>query len=180
MGLRSEGHRKHSEKRLASKHAIYNELVEAIGRERRKALEANLATHNVDVYICPHCLANYIRHCSDPIEKEWRIKHIATVIEFVEKFPNWNFCLIESCPTFSFVLKLPDPGTKEKDKCLLTSLPPHRFQGKRAGKLTGFVTDNPAVIENFKNELAGIERVVMTKYLDREKLIEFLTAAQKG
>ena len=180
VGLRSEGHRKYSERRLSSLHAIYYELVKAIGRERRRALEANLAAHPVDVYVCPHCLANYIRHSNDPVEKKWRIEHIATVIEFVEHFPNWHFYLIESCPTFSFVLKFPDPETGEKDKCLLTSLPPHRFQGKRTGKLTGFVTDNPAVIDNFKNELAGIEQVVMKDYRDRKKLIDFLTTIQKG
>ena len=178
VGLRSEGHRKHSEERLAVMHGIYNELVEAIGRERRKAVEANLAHHPIDVYICPECLHNYIRYCNDPVERQWRIKHINTVIEFVERFANWHFRLVESCPTFSFVLKIP-ARSGEKDRFLLTSLPPHRFQGKRSGKLSGFVTDNPVVIENFKDELAGIERVVMPEYLDPGRLIDFLRAVQK-
>lgn len=180
VGLRAEGHRKHSERLLSSMHAIYNDLVEAIGRKRREAIEANLASHTVEQYICPKCLEDYVRHCSDPVEKQWRIKHIANVIDFVEQYPNWHFNLVNSCPTFTFTLKVPDPKTGEKDKFLMTSLPPHRFQGKRTGKLTGFATDNPVVIKNFKDEIEGIKKVVIKKYLDRKKLVAFLMAIQKG
>jgi len=160
-------------------HIIYHELVEAIGRERRKAVEANLAAYAMDVYVCSNCLQEYIRYCNDPIEKSWRIKHIKTIIEFIEKFDNWHFRLTESCPTFCFILKIPAPHTKKKNQCILTNLPRHQFQTKIGGKLTGFVTDNPVFIENFINELIRVEQVVLEEYFDRRKLIDFLTNVQK-
>ncbi len=179
VSLRAAGHRQYSERLLSLMHPIYNDLVEAIGEKRREAVEANLASHTVEQYICPKCLEGYIRHCSDPVEKRWRVKHIGNVIDFVEQFPNWHFNLVESCPTFTFMLKIPDPKIGEKDKFLMTSLPPHRFQGKRTGKLTGFATDNQVVIKNFKDEIEGIKKVVIKKYRDRNKLVAFLKAIQK-
>ena len=172
--LRADGHRKYSERRLCKTHSIYGELVEAIGRERLKALETNLASYPAEQYICPKCLEDYIKLCDDPVEKEWREKHIRNVIDFLMRFPNWNFYLVETCPTFIFVLKIPAPETGENDKILITRLPPHRFQGKRIGKLTGFTTDNQVVIQNFKDEIEGIRGVIIKKYLDRKKLIDFL------
>ena len=180
VSLRAEGHRKYSERLLSSMHPIYNDLVESIGRKRREAVEANLASHRVEQYICHNCLKDYMRNCSDPIEKQWRIKHIAKIIDFVERFPNWHFYLVESCPTFTFVLKTPDPETGEKDKFLMTSLPPHRFQGKRTGKLTGFATDNQVIINNFKDEIEGIQKAVIKKYIDKKKLIDFLINVQNS
>jgi transcriptional regulator with XRE-family HTH domain len=174
--LRSEGHRTYSEKKLVSMHPIYAELVEAIGRERKKAVEANLAHYPVEQYICPKCLTDYISQCDDPIEKAWRVKHIQTVISFVDRYPNWHFRLVETCPTFIFVLKMPVEGTGESEKILITRLPPHRFQGKRSGKgkLTGFTTDNHVIVQNFKDELEGIRSVIIRSYTDKKRLIRFL------
>ena len=90
VSLRAEGHRKYSERRLCTMHPIYGELVEAIGRERMKALEINLACHPTEQYICPQCLEDYIELCSDPVEKDWRVKHIENVIGFLLRFPNWH------------------------------------------------------------------------------------------
>ena len=179
VSLQAEGHRKYSERFLSSTHKIYNDLVEAIGRERWKVLEASLTSHTVEQYICPNCLKDYVHICSDPVEKQWRIKHIGNVIEFLEQFPSWDFKLVESCPTLIFMLKIPD--TAEKDKLLMmVSLPPHRFQGKRTGKLTGFATDNQVVIKNYKVEIEAIKKTVIKKYQDRKQLIAFLKNIQQG
>lgn len=172
--LRAEGHRRYSERRLAKMHLIYGELVEAIGRERWAAVEANLADHPVEQYICPHCLENYIRFCDDPIERAWRRRHLKNIIYFIEHFSNWHFYLVETCATFTFVLKVPAPETGEKDKILITRLPSHRFQGKRTGKLTGFTTDNHAVVQNFKDEAEGIKSVVLQEYLDKNRMVSYL------
>ena len=178
--LRAEGHRKYSERRMAAAHPIYDELVETIGRERRAALERNLEEHLFTQYICPSCLEDYIRRCQDDIERGWRLKHIENVIEFLERFSNWHFYFINTCPTFNFVLKTPAPKTGENEKLLITRLAPHRFQGKRSGKLTGFTTDNQVVIQNFKEEINGIKNVVIPEYRDRKKTVAFLKKLISG
>ncbi len=178
--LRAEGHRLYSERRLAEQHLIYGELVEAIGRERRKALERNLASHEVEQYLCKSCLEDYLRLCEDPVERQWRVKHLQNVRDFLDHYDNWKLFLINSCPTFSFVLKTPSPETGESDKLLITRLSPHRFQSKRSGKLTGFTTDNQVVIQNFKDELQGLRGSIHTQYLDRKNLKEYLCGLISG
>ncbi|MCB2191801.1 MAG: helix-turn-helix transcriptional regulator [Deltaproteobacteria bacterium] len=172
--LRAPGHRLYSERRLAETHPIYGELVETIGRERRQVMEKNLAQHPVEQYICKKCLEDYLLLCEDPVEKKWRVKHLRNVMACVERFAKWKFLLINSCPTFSFVLKAPDPSTGESDKLLITRLAPHRFQGTRTGKLTGFTTDNQVIIQNFKDELRGLAGAVHREYLDRNNLLDYL------
>jgi len=173
--LRAEGHRLYSERRLAQQHTIYGELVEAIGRERLRTMERNLAAHKVENYICRDCLEDYLSRCPDPVEREWRVRHLQNVRDFLSRYKNWNLFLMNSCPTFSFVLKTPAPETGESDKLLITRLAPHRFQGRRTGKLTGFTTDNQVVIQNFKDELRGLQSTVLDQYLDREKLSDYLS-----
>lgn len=172
--LRAPGHRLYSERRLAETHPIYGELVEAIGRERRQVIEKNLAQHPVEQYICKKCLEDYLLLCEDPVEKAWRVQHVQNVMACLERFANWKFLLTNSCPTFSFVLKTPDPATGESDKLLITRLAPHRFQGTRTGKLSGFTTDNQVIIQNFKDELRGLAGAVHRQYLDKNNLLDYL------
>ena len=178
--LRAEGHRLYSERRLVEQHPIYGELVEAIGRERLRALEGNLAAHPVENYICRHCLEDYLRHCGDPAERQWRIKHLEKVRDILMRYDNFKLFLINSCPTFSFVLKMPLPETGENEKLLITRLPPHRFQSPRTGKLTGFTTDNQVVIQNFQDELRGLAGTVHQELLDRDKLLVYLGSLING
>jgi hypothetical protein len=178
--LRAEGHRLYSERRLAEQHSIYGELVEAIGRERLRALEGNLADHPVENYICRDCLEDYLRHCTDPVERGWRVKHLQNVRHFLLRYENWKLFLINSCPTFSFVLKMPIAETGENEKLLITRLPPHRFKGPRTGKLTGFTTDNQVVIQNFQDELRGLTSTVHRQYLDKNNLLEYLDSLING
>ncbi|MBU1276296.1 MAG: helix-turn-helix transcriptional regulator [Proteobacteria bacterium] len=172
--LRAQGHRLYSERRLSKMHPIYGELVEAIGDERRQVMDKNLAHHAVEQYICKKCLEDYLLLCEDPVEKQWRLKHLQNVLTSLDQYENWHFFLTNSCPTFSFVLKTPSPETRESEKLLITRLAPHRFQGMRTGKLTGFTTDNQVVIQNFKDELEGIRSAVHEQYLDRESLQDYL------
>lgn len=174
--LRAEGHRQYSERRMAAAHPIYDELVETIGRERRAALERNLEVYPFSQYICPTCLQDYLLRCSDAVEKKWRVRQLENVIDFLQQRPNWHFYFVDTCPTFNFVLKTPAPETGESEKLLITRLAPHRFQGMRSGKLTGFTTDNQVVIENFKTEIEGIKSVVIPEYQDRNKTVDFLKA----
>lgn len=178
--LRAEGHRLYSERRLVEQHLIYGELVEAIGRKRLRALKRNLASHEVEQYVCKNCLEDYLYRCEDPIEKQWRVKHLQNVLDFLEHYDNWKLFLINSCPTFSFVLKTPSAETGENDKLLITRLSPHRFQGRRTGKLTGFTTDNQVVIQNFKDELQGLQDTILPQYLDKKNLKKYLTGLISG
>ena len=178
--LRAPGHRLYSERRLVEHHLIYGELVEAIGRERRLALERNLARHQVENYLCRDCLEEYLDLCKDPEEKKWRVRHLTNVLEFLDRYPNWKLYLTNSCPTFSFVLKSPDPKTGQGEKLLITRLSPHRFQSRRTGKLTGFTTDNQVVIQNFKEELSGLRETIDPLYGDPDRLKQYLTRLIQG
>ena len=172
--LRAEGHRRHTQRHLVASHSIYGELVEAIGRERKRRLVINLGRYPVDNYICRYCLEGYIRCCEDTVEKEWRVKHIENVIWFLDNYPGWRLHIVSTCPTFSFVLKESAETAQETDKLVVTHQPPHRFQERRSGKLVSFTTDNAIMIEHFRQELTSIESTAEKTFTDREALIEYL------
>jgi transcriptional regulator with XRE-family HTH domain len=172
--LRLEGHRLYTQRRLVKSHPIYRPLVETLGRERFHALVSNLGSYPVDNYLCRSCLEDYMRTCSDPHERSWRVKHLQNVAWFVQNSPNWNLFLMNACPTFSFTLKQGQHGGRQPDRLIITRQPPHRFQGARSGKLAGFVTSNEVMVEHFKHELESLYPHILGEYRDRDKLVRYL------
>jgi transcriptional regulator with XRE-family HTH domain len=172
--LRAEGHRAYAEKSLAAAHRLYADLVEAINRERRKQLMANLADHAVRQFVCINCLTDYIRECTDAEEKRWRQRHVRNAVNIISSFERYEFYLTRECPSFIFVMRTPPPDSGISEKLIITVLPPHRLQVRTSGLLAGFATDNHAVILNFKEELTFIRESIIEDYLDRQKLIDFL------
>jgi len=172
--LRRTGHVRYAQRRLADSHPVHGPLVEAIAGHRRVTLLQNLRKHPVRQYICRHCLQDYIRHCDDPVEKRWRSLHLEAVAQALQTHPNWQFLLIDTCPTFIFTLKTPADRSGAGDRLVITRQAPHRFQGRRLGKLAGFVTENTPVVENFRKELESIAGVVVEEFLDRRRLLGFL------
>ncbi len=170
--LRRTGHVLYAQRRLADTHPVHGPLVEAIAENRQRTLMENLRSHPVRQYICRHCLEDYIRHCEDPTEKQWRTGHLEAVADLLEQSPNWHFLLTDTCPTFIFTLKTPDD--RSGARLIITRQAPHRFQGRRFGKLAGFVTENGAVVENFRKELESIDGVVVDGLRDRSRLSDYL------
>ena len=178
--LRRSGHVGYAQRRLAENHPIHGSLVQAIAESRRHTFLENLQRHPVHQYICRHCLEDYIRHCDDSVERRWRIRHLRAVVETLHNRPNWEFFLTDTCPTFIFTLKTPADRPGAGHRLIITRQAPHRFQGRRLGKLAGFVTDNAAVVESFRNELASIAGVVIDELRDRPRLVEYLEGLAAG
>jgi len=172
--FRHEGHRLYSEKTLVNAHPIYGDLVTAVNRERRQLFLMNLNNHIVENFICEHCLAEYIQNCDGEEEKSWRIKHIRNIINIINGFDHFNFYLIQKCPGFIFALKSGLDAPKNPDKLIITASSPHSKATKESRLLTGFATQSKAVILNFKNEIDLIRASIIKKYLNREKLIDYL------
>jgi transcriptional regulator with XRE-family HTH domain len=172
--LRAEGHRAYAEKALVASHPLYAELVEAINRERRKQLIANLSHHRVQQYVCHQCLIDYIQDCADPEERKWRIRHVRNAINIITSFETFDFFLTRECPSFIFVMRTPPNDSGHSEKLIITVLPPHRLQVRTSGLLAGFATDNQAVILNFKEELKFVRDSVIEEYRDRTRLVEYL------
>lgn len=178
--LRAEGHRAYAEKALAASHPLYADLVEAINRERRKQLIANLQHHGVQQYVCRQCLVDYIHDCADPHERQWRIRHVRNAINIITSYENFSFFLTRECPSFIFVMRTPPPGSDHSEKLIITVLPPHRLQVRTSGLLAGFATDNHAVILNFREELKFVRESAIEAYLDHNRLVDFLEGLIKA
>ena len=172
--FRLEGHRLYSEKILVNAHPIYGDLVSSINRKRRQRFLVNLNDHIVENFVCAHCLEEYIKNCEDSEEKSWRIKHIRNIINIISGFENFCFYLTRKCPGFVFVLKSGFPAPENPDKLIIATFSPHPLATKESRSLTGFATQNKAVIVNFKKELDSIRASIVPQYLDREKLIDYL------
>jgi hypothetical protein len=177
--LISEGHRRHMERKNVTSHPIHGELVEAISRARARNFIKNLEDHPVHQYLCRECLEDYVRECEDKIEKSFRPRHIENLAIALEQQPHLHLYLTSSCPSTSFALKLTSEdgsgkGAQASDKLIIVFWQQHMGSGRRAGRLSGFTTDNPIFIQNFKDEVQNIKDTVLEQSLDRDWLVAFL------
>ncbi len=155
---------------------IYVELVEAIIRRRMHCLSLLLGRHPVDQYICREAMDNYISECNDEREREWRVKHIENFLWYLGNYDNFNVYLTTITPRFFFSLKTSADKESETDKLLFVGRQPRWGREAKLGRLTGFVTDNQIVIQNFVDELDFIKDHILEEYLDRRKLRDYLEA----
>ena len=175
MCLLEEGHRSHSDRSLLSLHPIYAELIEAIGTERRKNFHRLLAAHSVDLYLCKRCLEDYLHPEVDREELKWRGRHAAALLSALKSSSRLRLFLTRMCTNFNFTLKLPaKPDAPEK--IFFSARAPHDIQRDIQGRLTGFATENPIVIQNFKDELAAIKKTVIEDYHDGQRLRHYLAS----
>ncbi len=172
--MRVEGHPSYTDRHYAKTHAIYPELIELIGRERRRHLAGNLARFKVNQYICKSCLEEYIHDCQDEIELQWRHKHVENLIWHLKTFDNFNAHITNDCPTFMMVLKLASKDDNTQDKLLMTYLPPHPCATHPSGRFVGFATENVNVIRNFKDDLHVTQSAVIDELADKGSLIAYL------
>lgn len=177
--LYPDGYRQYSERLNAAIHPLYSEIVEAINTERNRTFHSNLA-ENPDneyvQYICKECLEEYVGNCDDPTEKNYRTSHIQIIIDALKQYENFKFHILDQCPAMSFTLKqTPKTGKKdETDRLFIVFWPRHLTRGRRSGRLSGFVTDNDVVIQNFTEEIQALSETVVDKYLDRNQLVAYL------
>jgi transcriptional regulator with XRE-family HTH domain len=83
--FRPEGHRTYSDKSLVKAHPIYSELIEQIGRERKRNLLYQLTRNAVEHYIFRDSLEGYVRSCNDREEKRCQINRPISCVSWVSK-----------------------------------------------------------------------------------------------
>ena len=165
--------RRHIEKPDDQVHPLYDSLIEAITNERRRVLEQNLALYRFDQYICLDCLRHYMEAAVDLEDRLWRRQHLQNVIQCLEAQPNFNLFVLSTCPATSFTLKLAPAEDRGGDWMFLAFWPRHKAWSPRSG-LTGFITDNPVVIQNFKEEVDLLRSYVREEYRARDRLVDLL------
>ncbi len=175
FSLFDEGHRRYIERQNMADHPIYGELVEAIAKERRMALDRNLENHRVEQYICRDCLEDYFQGLRDEQERGWRIRHLNNVIYNVRERDNFRFHVLGICPTTSFTLKQFAQEKEKSERLFLSFWPRHHVWRKRIGRLSGFTTDNPVVIRNFKEEVESLSRVAVEEFKEKKNLLAYLS-----
>jgi hypothetical protein len=173
MCLMARGHRSYSSRSLLSAHPIYSELIEAIGNERRDNFFGLLARHPVELYICKQCLEDYLLAGNDAEDRQWRCRHVSALLQALETYPNLRLFLTRMCTNFNFTLKLPVKNGAT-DKIFFSARAPHEMQRDKQGRLTGFATENPIVIQNFKDELEAVRKTVIEDYSGANRQIDYL------
>lgn len=172
--LQPPGFRTYADRLLIDSHPLYQNLIEAVGKERRGNLTNKLIDYRLDHYICRSCLDDYIRKVSEPVTKMWRRKHLEQTIWYVENFDNFRLHLSNSCSRFNFTLKTPVPDLEEAEKLLFLGKAPHAAERDGFDHLSGFATENQVVIANFKEGLAAIEKKVIVELEDRSAMVRHL------
>jgi len=173
MCLLAPGHRSHTDRSLLSVHPIYSELIEAIGAERRANFHRLLARHRVELYLCRQCLDDYLACDTDPEERRWRLRHVGALFAALQNHSKLRLFLTRMCTNFNFTLKVPADAAAS-EKIFFSARAPHDVPRAKQGRLTGFATENPIVIQNFKDELEAVRGAVIGKYRDFSALKDYL------
>ncbi len=170
--LREPGHRSFSDSRLVEAHPLYAELLETIGKVRRKQLEVNLKNYTITHYLCRECLEDYVRANGNTQEEYWRKKHVANLLDYHQRFPNLKVHITGVCSYMLFSIKEPtDSSDIQFNFC---AKPGHYVPGERPGRLSGFSTSNPVILQTFQEELDSIKRWILPEFSTREAVEAYL------
>ena len=172
--LETPGHRSHTDQPLLASHPVFGDLLEAIGAARSRNFLGLLAKSRVELYICRHCLTDYVLLCDDELQKHWRLKHVAATLDALRSFPDFRVYLTNICVNFNFTLKMPDNAEKSNPKVLFSARAPHYISRNNQGRLTGFATENPAVVQNFQDEAETVRQKVVPGLVRREQVMTWL------
>jgi transcriptional regulator with XRE-family HTH domain len=173
IGLMAHGHRTHSDRTILHQHDIYGELIEAIGDARRDNFFRLAMNHNIDHYICRSCLEDYLEADVDEIERLWRARHVAALLEAVKRQGNFSLYLTDTCVHLNFTIKLA-AAAGENDKISYSARAPHDFNRGKSGRLVGFISENPGVCQCFNEELSRVAGTVIDSLAERQQQIEYL------
>lgn len=178
--IREAGHRTFSDSRLVAAHPLYAELLEALGRVRRAQFETNLKKGRITHYICRQCLQDYVQKCDDPEETYWRKKHVSNLLDYHRRYKNLEVLITGVCSYMLFSIKHPQDGSDVQFN--FCAKPGHYVAGERPGRLAGFSTSNPVILQTFDEELDSIKGWVLPEYKERaavEQFLEEIIADQK-
>lgn len=167
--LRPEGFRSCSCRNMENPHPIHSALIEAVGRERTRNLVSCLGAHHVYHYICRDNLEDYARGDDNAEEQTWRIRHLESMLLHLKKYDRFRLFITRTDPSFLFTLKLPVSAV-DSPKLAFMGKKIDFFMGKGSGRLAGFATDNPVVIENFQADVDFMREDVFEEYLDQRRL----------
>jgi transcriptional regulator with XRE-family HTH domain len=176
--LRPEKYRSYIDRHLIAKSALHAKLVEEITRRRRLNLKTLLREHPVENIITLEALKRYMAQQVNPKERTWRTEHLNNLINCLEEFPKFSVRLTNVYPNFLFSLKESTDEDHTTDKLLFCGKPDPLLTEAQPGKLLGFVTDNPLVIGNFKEEINYVRAATCHEYEDRCRLINFLKSLE--
>lgn len=175
MSLLVSGHRSYTDRNILPFHPIYSELIEAIGNARRQNFFDLAEKVRIEHCICSQCLIDYLRHCPDDREKEFRLKHVTNLLQVVRHYQKLRLYLSDSCVNFNFTLKAMRESGQGLDKLAYSARAPHDIHREKQGRIFGFVTENPSLSQNFQAELTRIKTSTPDFLLEREQQIQFLT-----
>jgi len=167
-----EGYRTYFNRNKVDPHPIYFKLLEAAGQARQNNFINILSKYPVELYICRECLDAYIH--ANIEDKQWKIRHVKMLIQFIDNYDNFSVSLLDCCSRFNFAIKTPDLSIGGNDKLHFLGKAPHTNAWESGQSLFGFVTENPAIVHNFKKGLQWIKSNTVLELNDKEKMIDYL------
>jgi hypothetical protein len=176
--LRSPGHSHFIFKKTGRYHPILPNLMEANREEKRKSLIHLVKHHKVEHFACRNCLEDYVLSFHEPQEKEFRIRHIASLSEFLKNNDNFYYYISDVCPSFQFNLKFPAEGEGQNDKVWYMGKLIRTGSSHMRGRLVGFATDNPTVVGAFKAEVEVVREGIVKHLFKKEKILDYLETLQ--
>ena len=172
--LMASGYGRFEKNNWLENHPLDEFFREQIIRERNRLFLENVGSHQTEQYLCIECLKQYVKRYNDALEKSLRRNHIRNVITALEEHENFMLYLLDVCPSVSFSIKQTGQPVQNPDLLIMVFWPQHRLKWLRSGKLNGFTSRQPALLQQYKEELLAIKETVIDKYRDRNKLIAFL------
>ena len=173
ISLLARGHRTYTYRSVQSRHRMYNELIEATGRARRDNFFRLVSGHRVEHFICRKCLEEYLNADVEQEERIWRGRHVAGLLNVIEKEQNFDLFLTDTCVNFNFTMKMRGEQGGN-DKLSYSARAAHEINRSKRGRLIGFITENPNLCQCFREELSRVEETVINELRDRHNQTAYL------
>lgn len=169
ISLLPRGHRSYTDRNLLPEHPVYSDLIEAIGDARKQNFFSLVKQNRIEHCICRQCLGDYLAHCPDAEEKAHRLRHVGALLRVVRTEPNFRLYLTDACVNFNFTLKHRAEAGSGPNKLAYSARAPHDIYREKQGRIFGFVTENPTLIQTFRAELARLKASTEDHLLDRKQ-----------
>ncbi|MCP4749238.1 MAG: helix-turn-helix transcriptional regulator [Desulfobacteraceae bacterium] len=132
------------------------DLASALNKERKRLFHKNIeAGYCYETFICKHCLQEWIQKNLESGDDHYRsmiLKYYANYLTLLQQSPDLQkLWIVERCPFFTFLIQDVDG---KQPKVFYSGKKRHSYEDEyHQLNLEGFVTDSPAMVNHFKDEV---------------------------
>ncbi|QTA81803.1 DNA-binding domain-containing protein [Desulfonema limicola] len=160
------------------KDEAYKSIRELLFNERIRMFDQNIKEHKVTHLVCRKCFESYVKDQKEKMSNDGIVKEFNKIFKGM-RHENYDFKLINTCPSFKFHIREPN-DENEKSIVVFAGTPRHppspcmSDDRENIGALIGFISNAKELNEYFKIEFERLSRFATEESTDKKDLISFM------